>query len=199
MKNTINNSILNFLVGCMTLLLFASSISAQLVRRSGGSNLAAQQQQQQQRKKRQTRKMREVTIYVYQRPAIESDEFYGKLVPVQRRIVDYKPLDQALKLLLKGANEEEEKRNLHSFIFELKFVSARVKNGTAQIKFKFINPEIALESWEGGGFDYKNFNFAVEQTARQFPGVKRVSFCIAGMQGYTDDPDNGNQPVKCPF
>lgn len=137
-------------------------------------------------------KTREVIIYVYQRPP-ESDK--GKIVPVKRKIVDYEPLSQALKLLLKGANEAEGKRNLESFIFELDFVSARIKNGTAQIHFKFQNPSIALESWEGGGFDRENFNLAVERTARQFPEVKRVSFCISGKKGYTNDEPEG----KCPF
>jgi hypothetical protein len=145
-------------------------------------------------KKRATRKMRDITIYVYQEPA---SGIYGSIVPVKRRIVDYRPLDQAMKLLLKGANKAELKRNLSNFIYELKFVSARVVKGTAQIKFKFIHPEIAEESWEGGGFDRKNFNLAVEQTARQFPGVERVSFCIEGMQGYTNPDANGL--IKCPF
>ena len=150
-------------------------------------------------KKTKTRsaKTREITIYVYRQPTADSGESYGSLVPVKRIISDNKPLGRAMKLLLAGATEEEEKRGLSNFIFELKFVSARIVEGTAQIKFKFINPEIAEESWEGGGFDRKNFNLAVEQTARQFPGVERVSFCIEGMQGYTDTEGNGL--VKCPF
>lgn len=152
---------------------------------------------QAQKKQPKTPQTREITIYVYQRPPAESGKFYGEIVPVKRQIANYKPLGQALKLLLEGATEEEEKRNLESFIFELDFVSARIVKGTAQIHFKFRNPEIAIESWEGGGFDRENFNRAVEKTARQFAGVKRVSFCISGMQGYTD-PD-GKPEVKCPF
>lgn len=147
--------------------------------------------------KTRTAKTREITIYVYQNPPAGSGEFYGSLVPVKRTIPDGRPLGRAMKLLLAGATEEEEKRGLSNFIYELKFVSARIVKGTAQIKFKFIHPEIAEESWEGGGFDRKNFNLAVEQTARQFPGVKQVSFCIEGMQGYTDPEANGI--VKCPF
>jgi spore germination protein GerM len=149
-------------------------------------------------KKAKATKTSEITIYVYQRPSETSGDFYGTVVPVRRRIVNSPaPLETALKLLLEGANEEEHKRRLESFIFELKFISARVRNKTAQINFEFINPEIALESWEGGGFDYENFNKAVEQTARQFPGVERVSICIDGKKGYTDR--DGNPPVKCPF
>lgn len=147
-----------------------------------------------QKKKPRTPKTREITVYVYQRP---DGGLYGKIIPVRRRIRDHQPLSQALKLLLKGATDEESKRNLESFIFELDFVFARVVKGTAQIHFKFQNPEIALESWEGGGFDRENFKRAVEQAARQFPGVRRVSICIGGKQGYIEE--DINPPVKCPF
>lgn len=140
-------------------------------------------------------KTREITIYVYQSPAETSGEFHGTIVPVRRKIIDYKPLDAALKLLLGGANQDEQRRNLTNFIFGLKFYSARVRNKTAQINFKFDNPEIALESWEGGGFDHDNFVKAVNQTARQFPGVERVSICVDGMKNYV----NYDQSSKCPF
>lgn len=173
MKRLILSSILLILAAC-----FALPLKAQKTK-----NIA------------KSRKTREVTIYVYQQPPETSGEFYGKIIPVKRKIVDHEPLSQALKLLLKGANEAETKQNLESFIFELDFVAARIKNGTAQIHFKFQNPSIALESWEGGGFDRENFNLAVEQTARQFPEVKRVSFCISGKKGYTTEEPVG----KCPF
>lgn len=142
-------------------------------------------------------KTRDVTIYVYQRPAETSGEFFGALVPVRRTIIDYRPLDAALKLLLRGANQNEQKRNLTNFIFGLEFHSARVRNKTAQINFKFDNPEIALESWEGGGFDHENFVKAVNRTAKQFPGIERVSICVDGMKNYTNfDRSNSG---KCAF
>ncbi|HEX8246902.1 MAG TPA: GerMN domain-containing protein [Pyrinomonadaceae bacterium] len=140
-------------------------------------------------------KTREITIYVYQKPAETSGEFHGKIVPVRRKIIDYKPLDAALKLLLRGANKDEQNRNLTNFIFGLNFYSVRVRNKTAQINFKFDNPEIALESWEGGGFDHENFVKAVSRTASQFPGVERVSICVDGMKNYA----NYDRTSKCPF
>ena len=142
-------------------------------------------------------KTRDITIYVYQRPAEKSGEFFGRLIPVRRKIIDYKPLDAVLKLLLRGANQEEQNRNLTNFIFGLEFYSARVRNKTAQINFKFDNPEIALESWEGGGFDHENFVKAVNRTAKQFPGIERVSICVDGMKNYVnyDRSDSG----KCPY
>ena len=102
---------------------------------------------------------------------------------------------EALRLLLKGANEEEEARDLEDFIFGLKFIAARVRNKTAEINFKFTDPEIALESWEGGGFDHDNFVKAVELTAKQFPGVERVSICVDGRKDYYGYQGG----AKCPF
>jgi spore germination protein GerM len=167
------------------------SITAFLICAASFASIAAQ-------KKGKAPKTREITIYVYQRPAGTSGDFYGTIVPVRRRIVNSAaPLETAFRLLLEGANAEERKRKLDSFIFGLKFFSARVRNKTAQINFKFINQETALESWEGGGFDHENFVRAVELTARQFPGVERVSICVSGIENYTNY-DRMN-PDKCLF
>lgn len=150
----------------------------------------------QKRSKTKSPKTRYITIYVYELQPV-SAEGWWRLVPVRRKIVADKPLGAALKELLKGANEEEQNRNLASFITGLEFVSARIRNKTAQINFKFTDEEIVEESWEGGGFDHANFVKAVEQTARQFAGVERVSICVNGIENYTDfDPANR---VKCSF
>lgn len=150
----------------------------------------------QKRSKAKPPKTRVVTIYVYECPA-ESTEFFGQIVSVRRKIARDKPLGASVKELLKGANEEEQKRNLSSFIFGLSFVSARIRNKTAQINFKFTDEEIAEESWEGGGFDHANFVKAVEQTVRQFAGVERVSICVNGIENYADF--GSTNPVKCSF
>lgn len=141
-------------------------------------------------------KTRNITIYVYELQPV-SAEGWWRLVPVRRKIVDRKPLGTAMKELLKGANEEEQNRNLASFITGLEFVSARVRNKTAQINFRFTDEEIAEESWEGGGFDYANFVKAVEQTARQFAGIERVSICVNGIENYADF--GSTNQVKCSF
>jgi spore germination protein GerM len=141
-------------------------------------------------------KTRYITIYVYELQPV-SAEGWWRLVPVRRKIVDSKPLGAALKELLKGANDEEQNRNLGSFITGLEFVSARIRNKTAQINFKFTDEEIAEESWEGGGFDHANFIKAVEQTARQFAGVEQVSICVNGIENYADF--GSTNPVKCSF
>lgn len=139
-----------------------------------------------QRMKGSPAKTRDITIYVYQRTdEINEGGNWGKIVPFQRKIVDRDPLNKAFDLLLKGVNEkEQEKHKVENFIFDLKFIAARVRNKTAQINFKFIHEDIAEESWEGGGFDRYSFAKAVELTAKQFPGVERVTFCISGYKEY---------------
>lgn len=138
--------------------------------------------------------MRDVTIYLYKKVAGSSS---GALVPARRRIIDYEPLDAALKLLMISANEEEQKRGLSNFMLGVEFYSARVANKTAQINFKFHNTEIALGGWESGEFDHKIFVDAVDRTAKQFPGIERVSICVDGMKNYAgyDQTDEG----KCSF
>lgn len=148
-------------------------------------------------KKSKQKKTREITIYVYQRPAETNGEFYGQIVSVRRTVADDKPLGAAMKSLLEGATEAEQKDGLASFIFGLKFVSVRVKNKTAQVNFKFEDEKTAEESWEGGGFDHTNFVKAVEQTARQFPGVERVEICVNGVKNYIEF-NRANQ-IKCSF
>lgn len=142
------------------------------------------------------RKTRDVTIYVY--GEFDADKGVRKIVPVYREIVDYRPLDQALKLLFKGTTEDERNRGLSDINLDLKFYSARIRNRTAQINLKLDAKyeENLEESWEGGGFRYDKFAEAVERTARQFDGVERVSICINGIGNYADF---GAKRVKCSF
>ena len=142
-------------------------------------------------------KTREVTIYVYQEFDEKSEEVVQRLVPVQRKIVDYRPLDAALKLLLEGPTEEERNRGLAYLVFDLKFFSARVRNKTAQINLKLDYKDYTEESWEGGGFDHERFVKAVELTARQFPGIEKVSICVNGIENYIDF--GRTKDIKCSF
>lgn len=131
-------------------------------------------------------KTRDVMIYVY--GDFDADMGTRKLVPVYREIVDYRPLDAALKLMTKGTNEDERNRGLTDVVMDLKFYSARVRQKTAQINLK-LNvkyEEVLEEAWEGMGFRYDRFVEAVELTAKQFPGIEKVSICINGIENYTD-------------
>jgi hypothetical protein len=133
---------------------------------------------------------------VYGSPA-ESTEFpRQQIVPISRTIINNKPLSRALKLLLKGVTEDEQYRNLSGIATDLKFYSARIRNRTAQINLKFEDEEIVEESWEGSGFKNDDFVKAVELTARQFPGIERVSICVNGVENYADF---GSEPIKCSF
>lgn len=141
-------------------------------------------------------KTRDISIYVYGSLS-ESTEFpRQQIVPISRTIVNNKPLSRALKLLLKGVTEEEQYRNLSGIATDLKFYSARIRNRTAQINLKFEDEEIVEESWEGSGFKNDDFVKAVELTARQFPGIERVSICVNGVENYADF---GSEPIKCSF
>ncbi len=145
-------------------------------------------------------KTRDIMIYVYDGTlSTEETEFprERRIVPIRRRIVNNKPLSRALKLLLKGATEDElYERNLSGIATDLEFVSARIKNGTAQINLKFEDEKLVEESWEGSGFRNEDFVKAVELTAKQFPGIERVSICVNGVENYADF---GSEPIKCSF
>lgn len=142
-------------------------------------------------------KTRGVTIYVY--GEFDADKGRHKIVPVYREIVDYRPLDQALKLLTEGTTEDERNRGLSDLVLDLKFHSARVRQKTAQINLKLNAKyeENLEEAWEGGGFHYDQFVEAVELTARQFPGIEKVSICINGIENYTDF--GRTKKIKCSF
>ena len=140
-------------------------------------------------------KTRFVTVYVH--GEFDPDKGMKKIVPVQREIVDYRPLDQAFKLFLEGPTEDEENRGLSRLVFDLKFYSARIRNKTAEINLRLEREEYIQESWEGAGFMPEQFVEAVELTAKQFPGVERVSICINGIENYLDFGATKNK--KCPF
>lgn len=147
------------------------------------------------RVKNASQKTRYVTIYVY--GEFDADKGVRKIVPVYREITDYRPLDRALNLLLEGTTEDERNRGLSGINLDLKFYSARVRNRTAEVNLKLEREENVEESWEGGGFRYDKFVEAVEQTARQFDGVERVSICINGIENYADF--GRTKDKKCSF
>lgn len=147
------------------------------------------------RQKTASVKTRTVTIYV--NGAFDADNGVYTIVPVRRRIVDYRPLDAALKLLLEGPTEDEMNRGLSHLVLDLKFHSARVRNKTAQINLRLEREENLEESWEGAGFRYDKFVEAAGLTAAQFPGVEKVSICINGIENYTDF--GRTKDKKCSF
>jgi hypothetical protein len=148
-----------------------------------------------QKKKRSTRKTRDIAIYVYELPT-EGEDFSWRLVPVRRTILDDKPLSRALKMFLKSVTEEERDRHLVAISYDFEFFSARIRNRTAQINFKLKYPEMIEEIWEGIGFKNEDFVKAVELTARQIPGVERISICVNGIENYANF---ASHPVKCSF
>lgn len=143
------------------------------------------------------KRMLDVAIYLELLSQEANGESTKILVPVPRRIANYRPFEATLKLLLAGTTEGEITRSLSPVVTDLKFYSARVRNRTAQINLEFENETIVEESWEGSGFDNEKFVKAVELTARQFPGIERVSICVNGIENYTNF-DHAKW-IKCSF
>jgi len=174
------------------------SVAAVLTLFAGNSASASAQK----KSKAKPPKTRDIMIYVYDNSLESTDESteyprQRRIVPLRRTIVNDKPLSRALKMLLKGTTEDElYDRHLSSIATDLKFFSARIRNRTAQINLKFEDEDIVEESWEGSGFRNEDFVKAVELTARQFPGIERVSICVNGIENYADF---GSEPIKCAF
>lgn len=175
------------------------SVAAALTILTANSAPASAQQKKSEAKLPKTR---DIVIYVYDNSlesTNENEEYprQRRIVPLRRTILNDKPLSRALKMLLKGTTEDElYDRHLSSVATDLKFFSARIKNRTAEINLKFEDEEIVNESWEGSGFRNEDFVKAVELTAKQFPGIERVSICVNGVENYADF---GSEPIKCSF
>jgi hypothetical protein len=144
-------------------------------------------------KSRDGQKTREVTIFLLNElPTRTGAE--PALVGVKRRVNAKAPLAGAIRSLLAGETEGEE---ASGFIFGLLFVSARIKNKTARIDFKYDRADLEEgEEFSWGATMRGFFAEAVERTALQFKGVERVLICVEGLSSY-DSPDDAYHR-KCP-
>lgn len=124
---------------------------------------------------------REVSIYLHR---MVEDEKTGipkrYLLEVKRRVDARAPLEGALRALLGGATNEETKRGMHSFIYGVELESVRIKNKAARVDFTFNR---RTNSWLDPTME-AFFNEAVERTAKQFAGVKRVLVCVDGIENF---------------
>lgn len=151
--------------------------------------------QAQTQQKTQAKKTREAMIYLIKGSPIENGDT-AHLVPVKRQIPASAPLAGVMKALLEGANEKDED-DIYSVISGLIFVSAQIKNQTARIDFKYDIKELNEgEEFAWGATERAFFPDAVEKTALQFEGVKRVIVCVEGLKSY-DSPDSFYHR-KCP-
>jgi hypothetical protein len=163
--------------------IFNFIIIALLVLTAGG---AAQAQ-------RKSAGLMDVKIYVAKELENEADydaKNPSNLVPVKRRVNAKSPLRNTLIALTNGLTRAEERQNLVSVMFGIKFVSVRLENGTAYTYFTM--PEGASFSGDLSPLIFKD---AVERTALQFTNVKKVQVCLDGILDFWSESDE--PPKKC--
>ena len=135
-------------------------------------------------KRGQPKDQREVTIYLLRE--LEGNEPYDPdnplwLFPVKRRIDARTPLAGALRVLVKGATKEEQRRKYFSSTFGIRFISVTLENGQALARFTM--PKTASFSGDNSESIFKE---AVRKTAEQFKEVKEIVVCLDGEANFEE-------------
>ncbi len=129
-------------------------------------------------------KMQEVKIYLRKTGADYASQHPSGWFEVKRAVDAKSPLRSALEILTVGSTADEEKNNLSSSTFGIELVSLRIKNKTAYTSFTMSG---------GAAFPGENAPFifieAVEKTALQFKGVKKVVVCLDGVLNFWSEDD----------
>jgi hypothetical protein len=116
---------------------------------------------------------RTIKIYLWDANSNQADI---ALVPVTRRIGGDNVLKLAMDWLFGTTlSREEEDRGLTLPTFGMRLEGVTLRNGVALIKFS--QPSGSTNYGSQGPFIFAK---AIEQTARQFPTVKRVEICAVG-------------------
>jgi spore germination protein GerM len=121
----------------------------------------------------------------------DNAKYPSGLFAVRRNIDRKSPLRSALETLTEGATAEEAEQNLASSTFGIKLVSVRIKNKTAYTRFTM--PEEARFPGDNAPFIFQE---AVERTALQFRGVKKVVVCLDGELDFGSE-DEDAKPKPC--
>ena len=115
----------------------------------------------------------------------------GNLRPLNRQVNAASPLRATLEVLLAGPTQAEERQGFMDISFGIKLVKVLIKGDT--VRADFTMPRGAAFSGDNSPF---LFSDAVEFTARQFPGVKKVFVCLDGILDFGSESDK--PPRKCP-
>jgi spore germination protein GerM len=115
---------------------------------------------------------RDVEVYLWD---VNSEAKGLGLVAVTRRVTGASVLRLTLQTLFAGPSKEEEAKGLSSSTFGMKFEDVTLKNGVALVKFS--QPPNQTNYGSSGPLI---FTEAIENTALQFPTVKRVQICAIG-------------------
>ncbi len=125
--------------------------------------------------------LKEVKVYFH---FIGTEGTESEIVPLKRRVSAKTPLRPAIEELLKEPTQAEIKSGYQSAGYdEMRFVSVKLKNGTARIDFS-RKLENDRSDYNPGDLLTLRFESAVIKTARQFPAIKKVVVCVNGMNEF---------------
>jgi hypothetical protein len=138
----------------------------------------------QQKRAGQRKNLKTVNVFLRINGKFEAQEYRDNLFPVKRRVDANAPLHNALEALTAGATRRETKSGLASSHFGLEYNCVTLNaDGTAIIRFtKPDEVKLPYSEVYGGDLIPTLFIKAVEQTAQQFPSVKKVVVCVDGDQ-----------------
>lgn len=136
-------------------------------------------------------RQREVKIYLVNTGAEYDAKNPLGLRAVARRVDGRSPMRGALAALVAGPTEAEQGRGLGASTYGIRFLSVKLKGGTAYAHF-------AQPSGAGfpGTLAPAIFKEAVTKTVRQFPGVRRAVVCLDGVENFNDE--SGGPVKRCP-
>jgi hypothetical protein len=136
----------------------------------------------QQKRGGQRQNLKTVNVFLRINRKPEAEKYPDKLFPVKRRVEANAPLHNALEAWTEGATRREKKSGLASSHFGLEYNCVTLEpDGTAIIRFtKPDEVKLPYDEIYGGDIVPPLFIKAAEQTAMQFPGVKKVVVCLDG-------------------
>ena len=127
-------------------------------------------------------KTRAVSIYLLEFPKNDQTA-EPTIVRVERRVDARAPLAGAIKALLAAMIENNKPIDSNKYLYKIEFVSARIKNKTARLDFKY--KQDTQFGWLSEA--HASFPEIVRKTATQFPNAERVLMCINGYDLRADD------------
>lgn len=136
----------------------------------------------QQKRAGRRKNLKTVNVFLQVNRKSGAQEYTDNLFPVRRRVEANAPLHNALEVLTGGATRRETKSGLADSHFGLEYNCVTLKqDGTAIVRFtKPYEVKLPYNEEYGGELIPPLFIKAVERTAQQFPGVKKVVVCLDG-------------------
>ena len=117
----------------------------------------------------------DVKIYLQQDVDLPDHIVRTDWVTVKRPADSKSPLRSALEWFFDmKMTAEEEKQNIYSISYGMKFEGVKLKNGVATIRFS----ETKQSNY--GTMSGAIFEYGLQKTAKQFRAVKRVKICVVG-------------------